>query len=799
MAWKDLKLGKKLGVGFGFLIFVGLLLGLIGFRSLTKVNVVVEKADSANRLIKMAQQTRLAEKNYMRLKDQKTLEIQTGSVKEMQEHLAEMKKLFKRKEDLDHIQGVEEKLADYQDNFMSWIELGGKQNQAMASMRGDIEKLMKICEDVRLEQKKQLAEKQEEMNAFTADKLKKMLAAQEIFQIALNAKADRTVLMRADDKKVKAEWLEKNQQLFSKTSELKNLFKLQKNISQADGILTYYKDYESALLRYLKSKSNSDKNAMVEAAKKTVGEINAIVADQKAQYDSALIDGQKQIMDKIDKADDANRLIKNVLAARINLLYYVLTKDIKYSNNVDRTVEDCLSLAMEMKDRFNAEHNKAQMDSVMAACRAYSEEFAQWENYSSKQQENEAHMVQVARDLIEQCNEMRAGQKDIMKSTASSAKLTLILFILLGAIVGIIIAVIITKGIVGPIQKGVNFAQHVAQGDLTQELDVDQKDEVGILAQALTNMIIRIRQIVQDVQSAANNVASGSQELSSTSQEMSQGASEQAASAEEVSSSMEEMSANIRQNADNAMQTEKISLKASTEIDDGNQAVSDTVTAMKDIADKISIIEEIARQTNLLALNAAIEAARAGEHGKGFAVVASEVRKLAERSQVAAAEISQLSSSSVQVAENAGKMLTQIVPEIGRTAELVQEISAASNEQNSGAEQINSAIQQLNEVIQQNAAASEEMASTSEELSSQAEQLLDTISFFRLAQGAQRRSTRPSPTVTATSKKKTVVRSVAPPSAPKKQVEASSSASSGGFELELNDGGDQLDDDFEKF
>ncbi|MDD5642464.1 MAG: methyl-accepting chemotaxis protein, partial [Syntrophales bacterium] len=201
--------------------------------------------------------------------------------------------------------------------------------------------------------------------------------------------------------------------------------------------------------------------------------------------------------------------------------------------------------------------------------------------------------------------------------------------------------------------------------------------------------------------------------------------------------------ANIKQNSDNAQQTEKIALKAAEDTKEGGNAVTETVTAMKEIASKISIIEEIARQTNLLALNAAIEAARAGEHGKGFAVVASEVRKLAERSQTAAGEINKLSASSVEVAERAGEMLERIVPDIQKTADLVQEINAASNEQRSGANQINMAIQQLDQVIQQNAAASEEMASTSEELLSQAEQLQTTIGFFRIADNGGSLAARP--------------------------------------------------------
>jgi methyl-accepting chemotaxis protein len=274
------------------------------------------------------------------------------------------------------------------------------------------------------------------------------------------------------------------------------------------------------------------------------------------------------------------------------------------------------------------------------------------------------------------------------------------------------------------------LAQDIANGDLTVVIKArSDKDELML---ALSEMVARLLDVVKNVKASAENVNAGSAEMATGSQEMSQGASEQAASAEQVSASIEQMTANIRQNMENSLETEKIALKAASDAQKSGQAVNETVEAMSNIAKKILIIEEISRQTNLLALNAAIEAARAGDHGKGFAVVASEVRKLAERSQQAAGEINTLSVSSVTVAKAAGKLLDDMVPNIQKTAELIQEIAAASREQDTGADQIGKAIQQLDIVIQQNAAAAEETASTAEELSAQAELMAHTIDYFKV-------------------------------------------------------------------
>ena len=332
-------------------------------------------------------------------------------------------------------------------------------------------------------------------------------------------------------------------------------------------------------------------------------------------------------------------------------------------------------------------------------------------------------------DSIDKENE--EADKHFDETVVSVFNIAIIINILAVAI-AVLFIIILVNLVAKPLIKGVNFAKEIADGNLLASLEIDQKDEVGILASSLQNMVEKLKDVIENVIAGANNIASASLEMSSTSQQMSQGANEQASAAEEVSSSMEEMVSNIQQNTDNAQSTEKIAIKATEGIKAGNESTRVSVEAMKQIAEKITIINDIAFQTNILALNAAVEAARAGEHGKGFAVVAAEVRKLAERSKVAADEIAHLSKSGVAISEKAGQQMQEIVPEIEKTAKLVQEIAAASIEQNSGADQVNNAIQQLNQVTQQNAAASEELATSSEELSSQAEQLKDLISYFRV-------------------------------------------------------------------
>ncbi|WP_420134967.1 methyl-accepting chemotaxis protein [Rhodopseudomonas sp.] len=428
------------------------------------------------------------------------------------------------------------------------------------------------------------------------------------------------------------------------------------------------------------------------------------------------------------------------------------------------------------------------------------------------------------------------------KEDGARAQLMLISLVIASLVIAVIAAIWIAINISRALARAVDLADSVAIGDLSKKIDVSSNDEIGDLVKslnamtanlnatatvadqiaqgnltvdakrlsekdtlgiALEQMVEKLRQIVSEALTAAQNVSAGSQELSASAEQLSQGATEQASSAEEASSSMEEMAANIKQNAENANQTEKIAAQSAKDAEASGAAVGRAVEAMRTIAEKITIVQEIARQTDLLALNAAVEAARAGEHGKGFAVVASEVRKLAERSQASAAEIGSLSGETVKVAQEAGEMLAKLVPDIKKTAELVEEITSACREQDVGSSQINQAIQQLDKVGQQNASASEQVSSTSEELASQAEQLQSTIAYFRIDEsGAQVRSAPLDKAVSQLRSKAAHMAAVDRGPAkklvaakPQRQLKA---AGGGGFAFALDDGEDDRDADFQR-